>query len=121
MINLKSLALATTLTLGTLVGGTAQAAPAKCFIFEGGNTATGTFVPCDHSERTNSNGHQVSDYALFNNGETLKFSVVWWSENGIPTYVETFGSNGFRNTAPSYQAKNGAWCFNMDNGMTFCH
>ena len=77
---------------------------------------------CDHSERVNSNGHKVSGYALFGpNGKKFSFSVVWWFKNGVPSYVETFGSNGFRNTASSYEAKNGAWCFNMDNGMTFCN
>jgi hypothetical protein len=117
-MNFKAFALAATLTVGSIFGGVAEAAPTTCAYIDDRN---GNFVEmdCDMSQRINSNGDRVMDVVLFGPKGSKRMSIVWWQRNGQHTYAEVF-MDGQRDVAKSYTAKNGAWCLNTDSGVRLC-
>jgi len=117
-MNFKAFALAATLTVGSIFGGAAEAAPTTCAYIDDRN---GDFVemPCDMSHRTNSNGDTVMDVVLFGPKGSKRMSIVWWMQDGQHTYAEVF-MDGDRDVAKSYTAKNGAWCLDAENGSYLC-
>ena len=122
MFNFKNIALAATLAAGSIFGGVAQAAPTECAII---NDRTDLFevIDCDMSQRINSNGDNVMDVVLFGDNKTERVSIVWWmNRDGSHKYAEVFW-NGERTAAPSYAAKNGAWCVKLPSSkgeVTLC-
>ena len=65
------------------------------------------------SQRTNANGHNVMDVVVFGDNRTERLSIVWWmNRDGSHKYAEVFW-NGEHTAAPSYTAKNGAWCVQL--------
>ena len=118
MLNIKALALAATLSVGSIFSGAAQAAPTTCALRDQAKGEVVTFT-CDHSLRTNANGHVVNDVVWFdNNGNRTDVSIIWWLNNGNITYAEMF-ADGNRHVTDGYKAQNGSWCVS-NNGMQLC-
>ena len=112
----KSLAISAIVALSGFTGVAAQAAPTTCAL----RTATELHeFTCDHSVRTNRNGHNVNDITFFDGGKRYDMSVIWWLDGqGGLEYAEVF-MDGQRNAVHAYKAQNGSWC--LDNqGSQFC-
>ena len=114
-LNIKSLALSALVALST-VGVAAEAAPTKCALRDSSEVIEFT---CDHSLRTNANGHRVNDITFFDGGKRYDWSVIFWTNDaGTPTYAEAW-HNGQRIVTDAYIAQNGAWCLS-NNGNQLC-
>ena len=115
-MNIKSLALSALVALSTL-GGVAEAAPTTCMIRDSRDFQEFT---CDHTLRTNSNGHTVNDITFFGDGTRYDWSVVVWTDvnTNAVEYAEIF-TEGKRIVTNAYRAQNGSLC--VDNGgAQFC-
>ena len=112
----KSILAASALALATFTSTVANAAPNTCAFLHNGDLQEFT---CDHSIRTNANGHRVNDLVWFDpNGKRVDVSIIWWTDNGAIEYAEMF-VGGQRTAAQGFVAKNGAWCV-RNNARTFC-
>ena len=109
----KSLLAAALISVGTILPATA--APMSCAFIKNGSLDKTT---CDVSVRKNANGHNVTDVVFFEDGQSHRVSIVFWTENGVPTYAELFHA-GERVAVDAYRAKNGAWCIS-NNGIKIC-
>ena len=115
-MNIKSLALSALVALSTFGGVAAQAAPTTCALRNSEDLIEFT---CDHSLRTNANGHTVNDITFFDGGKRYDWSVIFWTDkSGNPTYAEAW-HNGERIVTDAYIAKNGSWCLS-NNGSQLC-
>ena len=116
-MNFKSLALSALVALSTF-GVAAEAAPTKCALRDSRDLVTFT---CDHSVRTNANGHRVNDIIFFDGAKRHDWSVIFWTNNaGTPTYAEAW-HNGDRVVTDAYIAKNGSWCLSNNNTQLCVH
>jgi len=114
-LNFKSIAASALIALSTF-GGVAEAAPTKCAMRHAGELLTFT---CDHTLRTNANGHKINDITFFEGGKRYDWSILFWTNrSGNPTYAEVW-YNGQRHVMDAYIAKNKAWCVS-NNGTQFC-
>lgn len=114
-MNIKSLALSAFIALSSLTGVAAQAAPTTCAFR---NSAELHEFYCDHTIRTNANGHKVNDFTFFDGDQRHDVSIIFWMNNGQHEYAEVF-IDGKRIPMQSYTAKNGSWCVS-NNSHQFC-
>ncbi len=79
-MNIKALALASTIALGSILGSVApaQARASSCWIMRAGTRRAPAFR-CDVTRRINANGHTVWDITHFQ-GNGARFTVVMWSD-----------------------------------------
>ena len=115
-LNFKSLALSAVIALSSLTGVAAQAAPTTCALRTAQDLEEFT---CDHSVRTNANGHKVNDFTFFDGSTRYDLSIIFWMNRGEHKYAEVF-MDGKRIAMSSYAAKNGAWCVS-NNTTQFCY
>ena len=102
-------------SLAVLASAPAQAAPTECAFLQGDDLLE---FPCDLDVRINANGTPVNDIVFFEDGERFDWSIIVWSQNGVPQYSEIF-AEGRRVVADAYRAKNGFLCV-ANGGTTFC-
>ena len=115
-MNFKSLVLGAAAAASVLVGNApAQAAPAECAWLQGNSVDV---FPCDRHIRTNANGHVVNDIVWFVGNERFAWSIIVWSDDGVPHYSELF-YRGQRIVGSAYRAKDGSLCV-TNNNTTFC-
>ena len=79
-LNFKSLALSAVIALSSLTGVAAQAAPTTCALRTAQDLEKFT---CDHSVRTNANGHKVNDFTFFDGVTREDLCMIsWWNSGG---------------------------------------
>ena len=76
-MNIKALAIATTLAAGTIFGGIAPANASTCW-FERGETGRMSPTHCQTNRRINANGHVVFDIVDWQGTE---FTLVMWDDD----------------------------------------
>ena len=79
-MNFKSIALATTLTIGGMFGSVAPAEAATCWFQLRNDTSTLTPSYCSTRRRINANGHVVFDLV---DHQGTKVVLVFWNDNTV--------------------------------------
>ena len=114
-MNIKSLALSVLIGASALGQAPVSASPTTCAFR---NSQELIEFTCDHTMRTNANGHKVNDIVFFDNAKRHDISVIYWMDGESIEYSEVF-MNGKRTVMSGYIAKNGAWCVS-NNATQFC-